>query len=119
MSAATLVGDTYVKTETLPESLETIGFKNPDPALVKAVTFDTENGSIALALNPPLDGTELNLVPSLNDEGKIIWRCSASGNLPSAALPDSCTNSDEETDDEEEASVPTPSITDKLLKMFI
>ncbi len=119
MSAATLVGDTYVKTELLPDSLETIGFKNTDPALVKEVTFDSDNGSISLALNPPLDGTELSLVPSLDDDGKIIWTCSASGNLPSAALPDSCTSSDDETDDEEEAGVPTPSITDKLLKMFI
>ena len=119
MSAATLVGDTYVKTETLPESLETIGFKNTDPALVKEVTFDSDNGSISLVLNPPLDDKELNLVPSLDDEGKIIWTCSASGNVPSAALPDNCTNPDGETDDEAEESIPTPSITDKLLKMFI
>lgn len=119
MVAATQVGDEYLKTGVLPPSLDEIGFTNPDPSLVEAVTFDSDRGSISLSLNPPLNETTMNLVPSLDDEGKIVWACSANSNLPSAALPDDCKTPGEGTEDEAEAIAPASSVTDKLLKLFI
>ncbi len=113
MAAGALVFESFKKNDELPRSLDEVGFKNPNPALVKAVTFDADEEAITIELNAPLDDKTLKLSFSRGEEEEASWSCVVTGNVVTAALPEGCSSPDAEAAEEAEKSA--PSLLDKIL----
>ena len=88
--AAATVGQFYERNGGLPESLSATGFRASRPKL-ESISL-TEKGAIKMELTfPPLAGQALYLVPSLDSNKRVIWKCYA-GNVGPRYLPVRCRN---------------------------
>lgn len=106
--------------ETVPESMDEIDFKNPDPQAVQAVTLDSDRGFIALQLAAPLNQQVMKLDLSV-EKGALVWTCTVSGNLPKAAVPEECTSPGSEADenDDKVAVKPAQTLFEKMLEKVL
>jgi len=88
--AASTVGQFYERNGGLPQSLAAAGFKPGSPRL-QSISM-TEKGAIRMQLAfPPLAGKAFYLVPSLDGEKHVIWKCYA-GDVKPRYLPARCRN---------------------------
>ncbi|MBC7405466.1 MAG: M48 family metallopeptidase [Cytophaga sp.] len=118
MLAASLIDEKYVKEQVIARSVEQVGFKNAEPNLVKSVVFDPEAAELTLQFNPPLNDKVMKLSVQAEHKGVATWTCTVSGDIVSAALPESCSKFEDDTN-EEVQKVSAPSIFDRLLKMIL
>jgi len=89
--AANAVADYYQTNKSLPQNLEQAGY-NPSyiPPGIQPITIDANTGSIKLTIDIPAHlGKTIELVPSIDDNKQIVWRCGSS-NLDSKLLPLDC-----------------------------
>jgi len=89
--AANAVADYYQTNKSLPQNLEQAGY-NPSyiPPGIQPITIDANTGTIKLAIDIPAHlGKTIELVPSIDDNKQIVWRCGSS-NLDSKLLPLDC-----------------------------
>lgn len=89
--AGDAVGAYYAKTGTVPGSLAQAGFvPQTAPALVREVSLDPKSGVIRVELAfAPLQGKALVLVPSLDAQRRVVWKCSGEDVRPQV-LPPRC-----------------------------
>lgn len=88
--AADVVGQFYERNGGLPGKLSAAGFMT-NSALLKSIDM-TEKGAIRMQLSfPPVAGKTFYLVPSLDGEKHVIWKCYAGEVLP-RYLPARCRN---------------------------
>ncbi|MFZ6674709.1 M48 family metallopeptidase [Undibacterium sp. Xuan67W] len=106
MIAAELVLENYKQEHLVPDSLDRLGFKNPEPDIIKTASIDPQ-AQITLELNPPLNDKMLKLTLSTDDDDEMIWVCTISGKVHQAALPEGCSNPDAvtESDSKSESSL--------------
>lgn len=91
--AADLVANYYYANGQVPQTLEQAGFSTPpEGAGVSAMAVDPGTGVIRVTLGvAPYSGKSLVLVPSLDAEKRVVWRC-VSDEIPAKALPPDCRN---------------------------
>ena len=89
-SAAESVAEYYYKNQAIPDNLTEAGFVASLPNFVKNISVNNKNGvvSITMAITPVVD-KNLLLVPSLDENGKIIWKC-MSQEIAAKYLPPAC-----------------------------
>jgi Zn-dependent protease with chaperone function len=88
-AASAAVSDFYYRNDAVPKTLEEAGFKPSAPGRVRAMTID-QRGVIRIELAfPPVAGNSVLLIPSLDAQKKIVWRC-ASQDVQPGMLPQSC-----------------------------
>ena len=90
-SAATAaVSEFYYRNNGVPKTLEEAGFTPPAPGpIVRGMSIDAR-GVIRLELAfAPAVGNSLLLVPSLDAQKKIVWKCT-NQDVPPRMLPPSC-----------------------------
>lgn len=89
-SAAALVTEHYYQTQTLPESLEALGFAPVLPPSVQEIGFNSDNGTVSIIMaKSPVAGKTLLLVPSLDENNKLVWQC-MSEDILNRYLPPHC-----------------------------
>lgn len=89
--AGAAVAEFYNRTGLVPPSLETVGFAAASPT-VRGVTI-TQQGILRIELAAsPLEGRAFLLVPALDQEKKIAWKC-APGDVEPRYLPARCRQS--------------------------
>jgi Zn-dependent protease with chaperone function len=88
--AESAVAGFYSRNNGVPKSLEEAGFTPPAPGpIVRAITLESR-GVIRIELAfTPVAGNSILLVPSLNEQKQIVWKC-ASRDVPQKFLPQSC-----------------------------
>lgn len=89
--ATNAVADYYQTNNALPQTLEQAGY-NPSyiPPGIQPITMDANTGSIKIIIDIPAHlGKTIELVPSIDDNKQIVWRCGSS-NLDSKLLPVDC-----------------------------
>lgn len=89
--AANAIADYYQTNNTLPQTLAQAGY-NPSyiPPGIQPITMDANTGSIKLTIDIPAHlGKTIELVPSIDDNKQIVWRCGSS-DLDSKLLPVDC-----------------------------
>ena len=88
--AASAVAQFFERNGALPQSLSATGFMS-NSALLKSIEM-TDKGAIRMELGfPPVAGKTFCLVPSLDSEKHVIWKCYAEDVLP-RYLPPRCRN---------------------------
>jgi len=86
--AAGTVGRFYEKNGGLPDNLAAAGFTSQRPQL-ESISM-TEKGAIRMQLEfPPVAGKAFYLVPSLDSDKHVIWKCYA-GSVAPRYLPAQC-----------------------------
>ena len=114
--AADLRAQRYKQKEELPESLDELGFKNTEPAVIKAVAYDSNAAELTLSLTAPLDDKAVKLNLSLGEQDELVWTCTVVGKVHVAALPEGCTSADSsDEDDAKDATKPAPTLFEKIL----
>ncbi len=88
--ARVAVSEFYIRNNGVPKTLQEAGFTPQPPGpVVRAITLDPR-GVIRIELAfPPVAGNSMLLVPSLNEQKQIVWKC-ASQDVPQKFLPQSC-----------------------------
>ena len=82
----------YYRTGLVPPNLEAAGYAGAASPLVRGVTM-TEQGIVRVELAfSPVDGKAFLLVPSLDANKKIAWKC-APGDVEPKYLPARCRQS--------------------------
>jgi Zn-dependent protease with chaperone function len=120
MEAADLIAERYKTSQDIPASLDELGFKNSDAAVVKEVGFNRKEVEVTLQLNPPLQNNRLTLKASSDedDEEAVRWDCTVSGSVAAEALPAGCTKSDATPELEAPAS-PLRGAFERLMRIFM
>jgi len=88
--ATVAVSEFYARNNGVPKTLQEAGF-TPPPAgpSVRAITLEAR-GVIRIELGfAPVAGHAILLVPSLNEQKRIVWKCT-SQDVPPKFLPQSC-----------------------------
>lgn len=90
-SAAAAVESYYNKNKSVPDNLEQTGFVLPPAATyVQNIEVNPRNASITLTLAIPAhNGKTIQLVPSLDKDEHIQWRCS-SNEISANIMPKDC-----------------------------
>lgn len=88
-NAVRLVADYYDKNHELPATLGDAGVVEKAPAVVRAVTLNS-NGVIRITMAvPPVVGESFVYVPVQDEGGRVQWRCMPD-TLPPKHLPKTC-----------------------------
>jgi len=89
--AANAVTIYYQTNKSLPQTLEQAGYAPQYiPQGVQPISLDANTGTIKLTIDIPAHlGKTIELVPSIDDNKQIVWRCGSS-NLDSKLLPLDC-----------------------------
>lgn len=89
--AAATVGNFYATNNSLPKTVEQAGFVLPPAASsVQSLSVDQRNGTVLIKVAiPPHVGKTILLVPSLDADKRVVWRCS-SREVNVALLPQDC-----------------------------
>jgi len=83
------VGRAYETTGALPQSLDGIEEADAMPRTVESIEIDPSNGVLTMSLHlPGHEGAKLQLVPELDDNKRVHWRCQT--DLPSKLAPKAC-----------------------------
>ncbi len=118
--AAELLAQRYKQKEELPETLEELGFQNTEPAVIKAVAYDSNAAELTFSLTPPLEDKAVKLNLSLDKQNELVWTCTVVGKVHVAALPEGCTRADSsDEDDTKEAKKPAPTLFEKILEKML
>jgi len=89
-AAAESVANYYYRHQEAPATLADTGFSESPPSSVKQIGVDSENGVLNITMaTVPIEGKSLLLVPSLDTNNKIIWKC-MSQDIPEKYLPHQC-----------------------------
>lgn len=74
----------------VPSSLQEAGFDQPLPGVIGNVAINQRTGEIQLTLagKPPLDGATVSMVPSMDTDNHVVWRCTS--DLRPNFLPPNC-----------------------------
>ncbi|MES2951581.1 MAG: hypothetical protein V4858_23880, partial [Pseudomonadota bacterium] len=115
-TAAELLAQHYKQKEELPQSLDELGFQNTQPAVIKAVAYDSDAAELTLNLNPPLEDKAVKLDLTLDEQGEVVWTCTVVGKVHVAALPEGCTLADSSDEDTQEATKSAPTLFEKILE---
>jgi type II secretory pathway pseudopilin PulG len=84
-AARAALGDYYLSTQKIPESLETAGISS---VLADGSTLSLDPNQMALTVKTPQG--ELVFTPSADAEGRVIWSCSNGEGIKPNQLPPSC-----------------------------
>lgn len=88
--AAESVTNYYSQHQTVPDGLDEAGFAALLPLSVKKLDIDGQNGVVIVIMaTAPIEGKALLLVPSLDENGQITWKC-MSQEIPGKYLPSQC-----------------------------
>ena len=110
LQAARLVTDKYLRDHLMPASLDEIGFKNTEPALVPAIIYAPGKRKIELVLAPPFMANKLLLVYTPSAQQMDRWQCVILGPIDADAVPPSCAAATP-------IGAPSTSLLDRLLRM--
>lgn len=89
-AAGSAVGEFYQINRRLPGTLAEASFVAPMPSMLDDVQFNTSSGVLRLVLaSGPMAGRVLQLVPSIDAGGRLLWRCEA-GTAEPKYLPVEC-----------------------------
>ena len=89
-SAAESIAQYYYQHQAVPSSLDVAGFTASLPSSVKNIAVDSQNGIVSITMaTAPIEGKELLLVPSLDTNNQITWKC-MSLEIPDKYLPRQC-----------------------------
>lgn len=89
-SAGVAVGEFYSEKRRLPASLAEASFTQPLPTGLQDIQLNKANGVLSLVLAPsPVTGRAIQLVPSVDTDGRVLWKCEAA-NVAPKYLPQEC-----------------------------
>lgn len=89
-AASAAVGEFYELNRRLPGTLAEASFVTPLPTVLDNVQFNTSSGVLRLVLaSGPMAGRVVQLVPSIDAGGRLLWRCEA-GTAEPRYLPMEC-----------------------------
>jgi len=89
-NAADSVTDYYNQYQEIPSSLEQTSFSTPIPRSVRELSVDSKNGTVIVTMaSSPISGKTFLLVPFLNENKQIIWRC-MSEEIQEKYMPQQC-----------------------------
>lgn len=84
------VAEYYEEHRQFPNSLEQAGLPKSLPPSVKAISIDSENGTVTITMaTAPVEGKSLLLVPSVDANNQMTWQC-RSQDIPDRYLPRQC-----------------------------
>lgn len=88
--AADSVANYLEQHQEIPSSLEEAGFATPIPPTVKAVSVNSETGTVTVTMaSAPISGNTFLLVPLLDENNQIVWAC-MSEEIEDRFLPQQC-----------------------------
>lgn len=89
--AAAAVDNFYQANKLIPKTVEEAGFVlPPDVTSVQSINVDQNNGTVLIRVAiPPHAGKAILLVPSLDANKQVVWRC-RSREINAALLPQDC-----------------------------
>lgn len=88
--AATSVANHIYRRREIPDSLEAAGFFATLPPSVKEIGMNSQNGVVIITMGvAPIADKSLLLVPSLDADNRIAWKCT-SEDIPERYLPREC-----------------------------
>lgn len=89
-NAAEAVANYYYQHQEVPNSLEQAGFVASLPPSIKEIGVNSQNAIVTITMvAAPIAGKSLLLVPSLDANKKIIWKC-LSQDIQDKYLPPQC-----------------------------
>jgi Zn-dependent protease with chaperone function/Tfp pilus assembly protein PilE len=89
-TAATMVGSYYEAHQEIPANLKQAGFGATLPPFVDNISVNPENGVVMVTMAvAPVKGQSLAWIPSLDQNGKIAWKCT-SDEIQNKLLPKEC-----------------------------
>lgn len=89
-TAAESVANYVYQYQKIPSNLEDAGFVASLPSSVKKIDVNSEDGTVTITMaTAPIEGGSLLLLPSLDANNKITWKC-MSQDIPARYLPRQC-----------------------------